>query len=196
MAQPPVYKLNPNEDIGAPSAPPVDVFHQHGSNEKRALNPSEGYNYPQAGSYNPPYPDPPPPYSPAGVGYSQSTTAGPYAQPPVFGTGTCPQPPPPQQQQQPVAVTHTPQQSGSVVVVPQGATTITPLYTQPAQVVVVGTLTPGTCSVCRRGKIKKSPSCCTWICCILLLPCFIIPGIIAYFCCCQKPKCTHCGYSP
>ncbi|XP_037795541.1 uncharacterized protein LOC119590855 [Penaeus monodon] len=68
---------------------------------------------------------------------------------------------------------------------------------QPTQVVVATeTLPPGTCTVCRRGKIKNKASCCTWITCLLLLPFGIIPGIIAFCCCCREPKCTHCGYTP
>nr|XP_027212648.1 uncharacterized protein LOC113805784 isoform X2 [Penaeus vannamei] len=68
---------------------------------------------------------------------------------------------------------------------------------QPTQVVVATeTLPPGTCTVCRRGKIKNKASCCTWITCLVLLPFGIIPGIIAFCCCCREPKCTHCGYTP
>ncbi|KAA0185612.1 hypothetical protein HAZT_HAZT009496 [Hyalella azteca] len=56
-------------------------------------------------------------------------------------------------------------------------------------------LAPGVCTVCRRGKIENSASCCTWVMCLLLLPLGIIPGIIAFCCCCRKPKCTSCGYT-
>nr|ACY66590.1 hypothetical protein [Scylla paramamosain] len=65
----------------------------------------------------------------------------------------------------------------------------------PAVLVTTETLPPGTCTVCRKGKIKDSASCCTWITCLLLLPLGIIPGIIAFCCCCRHPKCTNCGYT-
>ncbi|XP_045608047.1 uncharacterized protein [Procambarus clarkii] len=198
MDQPPKYKPDLYPNIGAPSAPPADPCNLQTTDEKRPLNSFEDYNHPQeAGLYNPPYPEPPPPYSPPGGGYNQPPTAGSYAQPPASYAqppASYPQPPASYAQPPPASVIHT-QQPG-VVIATQQAPPATAACIQPTQVVVVGGLTPGTCSVCRRGKIKKSPSCCTWICCILLLPCFIIPGIIAYFCCCQKPKCTHCGYSP
>ncbi|KAK3866698.1 hypothetical protein Pcinc_027787 [Petrolisthes cinctipes] len=67
----------------------------------------------------------------------------------------------------------------------------------PATVVVhQETLSPGACTVCRKGKMKNSASCCTWITCCLLLPLGILPGIIAFCCCCREPKCTNCGYTP
>ncbi|XP_063608730.1 membrane protein BRI3-like isoform X2 [Penaeus indicus] len=64
-------------------------------------------------------------------------------------------------------------------------------------VVMVGSqaLPPGVCTVCRVGKIKDTASCCTWFWCCILLPLGLIPGIIAFCCCCRHPKCTHCGYT-
>ncbi|XP_042858122.1 uncharacterized protein LOC122244317 isoform X2 [Penaeus japonicus] len=71
-----------------------------------------------------------------------------------------------------------------------------PAASQPT-VVMVGhnALPPGVCTVCRVGKIKDTASCCTWFWCCMLLPIGIIPGIIAFCCCCRHPKCTHCGYT-
>ncbi|XP_027212644.2 uncharacterized protein [Penaeus vannamei] len=71
-----------------------------------------------------------------------------------------------------------------------------PAAPQPA-VVMVGSasLPPGVCTVCRAGRIRDSASCCTWLWCCLLLPFGLIPGIIAFCCCCRHPKCSHCGYT-
>ncbi|KAG7167426.1 hypothetical protein Hamer_G012885 [Homarus americanus] len=69
------------------------------------------------------------------------------------------------------------------------------VMSSPTIVVATDTLPPGVCTVCRKGKIKNSASCCTWITCCLLLPFGIVPGIIAYCCCCREPKCTNCGYT-
>ncbi|KAK7069337.1 hypothetical protein SK128_009510 [Halocaridina rubra] len=62
-------------------------------------------------------------------------------------------------------------------------------------VITSGMLPPGACTVCRKGQIKDTASCCTWFWCLLLLPFGIIPGIIAFCCCCRHPKCSHCGFS-
>jgi len=56
-------------------------------------------------------------------------------------------------------------------------------------------LKPGVCTVCRKGKIKSHRTWCTWIMCLVLLPLGILPGIIAFCCCCKEPKCTECGYT-
>lgn len=45
------------------------------------------------------------------------------------------------------------------------------------------------------GKIRDTASCCTWFWCCMLLPFGLIPGIIAFCCCCRHPKCSHCGYT-
>ncbi|XP_076061069.1 uncharacterized protein LOC143036937 isoform X4 [Oratosquilla oratoria] len=48
----------------------------------------------------------------------------------------------------------------------------------------------------QEGKIKISPTKCSFITCILLIPFGILPGIIALCCCCQEPKCNNCSYKP
>lgn len=58
-----------------------------------------------------------------------------------------------------------------------------------------GYLPAGVCTVCRKGKISDSASCMTWVCCLLLLPFGIIPGLLVFCCCCRHPKCSHCGYT-
>ncbi|XP_042224598.1 extensin-like [Homarus americanus] len=205
------HKLIPHPDSQAPSAPPVGEYLQQATSEKNPINP--------------PYPEPPPPYSLQAPTYNQpaptynqpapayNQPAPTYNQPaPAYNqpAPTCNQPAPTCNQPAPVSMAGMygqPSPAQAVGAYPQQAPATTvviaqqpmvPVNTQPTPVILVGTqaLPPGTCSVCRKGRIKKSPSCCTWVCCILLLPCFIIPGIIAFFCCAQKPKCTHCGYSP
>ncbi|XP_076044494.1 uncharacterized protein LOC143027203 isoform X2 [Oratosquilla oratoria] len=48
----------------------------------------------------------------------------------------------------------------------------------------------------QKGKIKNSPTKCSFITCILLIPFGILPGIIALCFCCQEPKCNNCSYKP
>ncbi|XP_042866466.1 uncharacterized protein LOC122249558 [Penaeus japonicus] len=56
-------------------------------------------------------------------------------------------------------------------------------------------LRPGTCVVCRKGKIKERASLWTWVACLLLLPLGVLPGILAFCCCFRRPKCTDCGFT-
>ncbi|KAK7075125.1 hypothetical protein SK128_014089 [Halocaridina rubra] len=160
------YAKVPLQDADiAPSAPSVVVCEQQGHTA-----PPQVY-------------DPPPPYE-----------AGFYPPP----QGYQPNPvvaPPPQHQ---VAAYVPPHQLGHTpVVMQQQAATAPVVYQQPVAptVIVTQTLAPGVCSVCRKGKIEDSTTCCTYFCCLLGCIFGCIPGIIAYFCCCRKPKCTHCGYT-
>ncbi|XP_064080330.1 uncharacterized protein LOC135197209 [Macrobrachium nipponense] len=82
-----------------------------------------------------------------------------------------------------------PQPAPVQVIVPPAAPAVSNV------VVEMSHLPPGTCTVCRKGQIKDSASCCTWFWCCLLLPLGILPGIIAFCCCCRRPKCNHCGFS-
>lgn len=123
------------------------------------------------------YPEPPPPYTPNDPGVSAGPA--PAAQP----TG-------PYLQQAPVPVMTTPPVQPPVQMVVAPAP-------QPSQVIVVGAgLAPGTCTVCRNGKMKNSASFWTWLCCCILLPFGILPAVIVFCCCCRGPKCTKCGYTP
>ncbi|XP_047499694.1 brain protein I3-like isoform X2 [Penaeus chinensis] len=98
-------------------------------------------------------------------------------------------------QMNPVGFQHSPyvpQPAPSPVLIVAPPAPVAPQQT----VVVVGSnaLPPGVCTVCRVGKIKDTASCCTWLCCCILLPFGLIPGIIAFCCCYRHPKCSHCGY--
>ncbi|XP_066965581.1 uncharacterized protein [Macrobrachium rosenbergii] len=50
-------------------------------------------------------------------------------------------------------------------------------------------LPPGLCPVCRKGQIVERPTWLTWLLCVLLFPCLIVPGVLAFFCCCRTPVC-------
>lgn len=71
-------------------------------------------------------------------------------------------------------------------------------HPQPVQLVVQGdpgaSVPPGVCHLCKKGKIKDSATCCSWVSCFLLLPFGIIPGLIAFCYACRKPKCNRCGF--
>lgn len=190
MAQSSEFSTGPCANSN-PVASSLDDSFQHTTDENIPLTKAEVYDSEQqaAGSYNMQYPEPPPSYLQSEGAFKQTpcpspgTNTNPPSTPYVVNTQ---QPNYPIQQPYPIAVAAPPPVSVIPVVQPQPT------------VVVVGSqaLAPGICTVCRRGKIKKSPSCCSWICCILLLPFFIFPGLIALCCCCQKPKCSHCRYSP
>ncbi|XP_068237753.1 membrane protein BRI3-like [Palaemon carinicauda] len=140
------------------------------------------------------YGDPPPAYnetamSPVKTNLSSAPVQpyppeGAYVPPPP-AEGNFSPPPPPQGYYAPPP----PPQAPVQVFVPTPAPTVSTVVVQTTH------LPPGTCTVCRKGKIEDTASCCTWFWCCLLLPLGILPGIIAFCCCCRRPKCSHCGFS-
>ncbi|KAG0710694.1 hypothetical protein GWK47_022268 [Chionoecetes opilio] len=153
--------------MAQPSAPPLQDKEIPFSHQDMPVKPT---------AYAPVYPEPPPPYS----AYDPAT----------------PQPSVPYPTQGPIPVMPHPVMPHPPVQVPVQQSIAPP--PQPAQIIVVGAaaLPPGTCTVCRKGKLKKSASFWTWLCCCLLLPVGILPGLCVFCCCCHEPKCTNCGYTP
>lgn len=141
------------------------------------------------------YPEPPPPYTAQAPGTAPGPAPAPqlpapYPQQAAVPLMAAPPVQPPMQQ-----IVQPPVQQ--IVVPPPQQVVVPPA--QAAQVIVVGgtvNLPPGTCTVCRKGKMKNSASFWTWLCCCLLLPVGILPGLCVFCCCCREPKCTNCGFTP
>ncbi|XP_064079623.1 uncharacterized protein LOC135196731 [Macrobrachium nipponense] len=58
----------------------------------------------------------------------------------------------------------------------------------------IATIPPGLCPVCRKGQIIERPTWLTWLLCVLLSPCLIVPGVLAFFFCCRAPVCDFCHF--
>ncbi|KAK3866699.1 hypothetical protein Pcinc_027788 [Petrolisthes cinctipes] len=166
----PYTKLENEAEV--PSAP---LLEEPGQDKAAMFNQLQQEHLQQSGgdAFHPQYPSPPPPYSEQ---QSQPVPMKPYppqeqSYPPPQQSYPPPQQsyPPPQLQYPPPQQPYPAQQAGTNTIVMMPTPQPAPPPQQGPVVVVQGGLPPGACSVCRKGTIKKSPSCCTYFCCFIML---------------------------